>query len=195
MLEDDPAARLSRRNPAPGHIVEYADVVHDQAVRLLLAEGAVCPADGLQEVVVLHRLVEIHHLQDGRIEACEQLAGDDHELERISRVAKTVEQLLLGVFVADVLFPFGGIALGGGHDDGAGFGVDQLIHRLLVEHAALAVKDHHLGLESVGLHLLLEVSDDMLNHGPDALRVLDQHCHLGGALGQVVSVLLAQGCR
>ena len=50
----------------PRHVVEDADVVHDQTVGLLLAEGAVGPADGLQEVVVLHRLVEIHHLQDGR---------------------------------------------------------------------------------------------------------------------------------
>ncbi len=56
-----------------GHVVEDADVVHDQAVRLLLAEGAVGAADGLQEVVVLHRLVEIHHLQDRRVEAGEQL--------------------------------------------------------------------------------------------------------------------------
>jgi hypothetical protein len=31
---------------------------------LLLATGTVGAADGLQEVVVLHRLIEIHHLQD-----------------------------------------------------------------------------------------------------------------------------------
>ena len=62
----------------------------------------------------------------------------------------------------------------------------------LVEHAALAVEDHHLRLEAVRLHLGLEVLDDVLHHGADALRVLDQHGHLGGALGQVVAVLLAQ---
>ena len=32
----------------------------------------------------------------------------------------------------------------------------------------------------------------MLDHGPHALRVLHQHGHLGGPLGQVVPVLLAQ---
>ena len=60
------------------YIIEHAQVIHDQAVGLGLAEGAVGPANGLQEVVVLHRLVEIHHLQDGRIEAGQpHVAHDD----------------------------------------------------------------------------------------------------------------------
>ena len=85
------------------HVVEDADVIHDQTVGLFLAESPVGPADCLQEVVVLHRLVEIHHLEDGRVEAGQEFAGDDDELERVRRVAETVEQLFLGVLVADVL--------------------------------------------------------------------------------------------
>ena len=56
------------------HVVEDADVVHDQAVGLVLAVGAVGAADRLQQVVVLHRLVEVHRLQDRRVEAGQQLA-------------------------------------------------------------------------------------------------------------------------
>ena len=129
---------------------------------LFLAEGAVRPADGLQEVVILHRLVEIHHLQNRRIETGQQFAGDDDELQRVGRIAEAVEQLFLGILVADVLLPFRRIALGCGHDDGAGFGADQFIHYGLVEHAAFAVEDHHLGLEAVRLHLGLEVIDDVI---------------------------------
>ena len=71
-------------------------------------------------------------------------------------------------------------------------GLDQLIHYGLVEHAAFAVEDHYLGLEAVRLHLGLEVIDDVVHHGADALRVLDQHGHLGGPFGQIVAVLFAK---
>jgi hypothetical protein len=36
------------------------------------------------------------------------------------------------------------------------------------------------------------VCDDVVHHGVDALGVFHQHGHLGGALRQVVAVLLAQ---
>ena len=78
------------------------------------------------------------------------------------------------------------------HDDGAGFRPDQFIHHRLVEHAALAVEHHHLRLEAIRFHLRLEVRDDVVHHRPDALRVFHQHGHLGGALGKVVAILLAQ---
>ena len=78
------------------------------------------------------------------------------------------------------------------HDDGAGLRADQLVHHLLVEHTALAVEDHHLGLKTVGLHLGLVVRHHVLHHGADALRVFHQHGHLGGALGEVVAVLLGE---
>ena len=89
-------------------------------------------------------------------------------------------------------FHSGGSCCAPRHHDGAGVGADQLVHHLLVEHAALAVEHHDLRLEAVRLHLGLEVLHDVLHHGPHALRVLHQHGHLGGALGEVVAVLLAQ---
>ena len=142
----------------PGHVVEDADVVHDQAVGLFLAEGAVGAADGLQEVVVLHRLVEVHHLQDRRVEAGEQLAGDDDELQRVGRVAEAVEQLFLGVLVARRAASTragrpGAVVMTMALASGP---ISSSI-TCLVEHAALAVEDHHLRLEAVRLHLGLEV--------------------------------------
>ena len=67
-----------------GHVVEDAQVVDDQAVGLRLAVGAVGAADGLQQRVVAQRLVEVHRLQDRRVEAGEQLRGDDQDLQRIA---------------------------------------------------------------------------------------------------------------
>ena len=83
-------------------IVEHAEVVDDQAVRLRLAVGPVRAADRLQQRVVAQRLVEIHRLEDRRVEAGEQLRGDDQDLQRVGRVAEAIEQLLLGVAVAAV---------------------------------------------------------------------------------------------
>lgn len=44
-------------------------VVDDQAVSLLLGVRSVHPADGLQQRMVAQRLVEIHRLENRRIEA------------------------------------------------------------------------------------------------------------------------------
>ena len=62
----------------------------------------------------------------------------------------------------------------------------------LVEDAALAVKGHDLRFETVRLDLRLEVVDDVVHHSADALRVLNQDRHLGGALCEIVAILLTQ---
>jgi hypothetical protein len=42
--------------------------------------GAVHPGDRLQQRVIAHRLVEIHRVEHRRVEAGEQLLGDDQDL-------------------------------------------------------------------------------------------------------------------
>ena len=79
-----------------GDVIEDAQVIHDQAVGLFVAVGAVGARDGLQQGVVAHRFVEVHGLQDGRVEAGQQLGGDDQDLQRVVRVAEAVEQLFFG---------------------------------------------------------------------------------------------------
>ena len=73
MLRDDLLHAFLVELQRLGHVVEDAEVVHDQAVGLLLAVGAVRAADRLQQGVVPQRLVEIHRLQDRRVEAGQQL--------------------------------------------------------------------------------------------------------------------------
>ena len=84
------------------HVVEHAEVVDDETVRLLVAVGAVRAADGLEQRVVAQRLVEVHRLEDGRVEAGQQLGRDDEELQRIVRIAEAIEELLLLVARAGV---------------------------------------------------------------------------------------------
>lgn len=146
------------------HIIEDADVIHDKAMGLLLAIGAICTTDGLQEIVVLHRLVEIHHLKDRRIKSGQELACDNHELERVSRITKPVEQLFFLVFIASMLLPIRRIAGLADHDDGGRFRTDQLVHHLLIEHATFPVERHNLCLESIRLNLGLEMLHDVIDH-------------------------------
>ena len=74
----------SSKSRAVGDVVEDAEVVHDQAVGLSRVQ-AVGAADGLQETVVAHGLVQVHGLEDRGVEAREELGGDDQELEGIQR--------------------------------------------------------------------------------------------------------------
>jgi len=50
--------------------------------------------------VVLERLVQVHGLKNRRIEAGEQLGGDDEDLERIVGIPVPVEELFFLVAVA-----------------------------------------------------------------------------------------------
>ena len=132
--------------------------------------------------MVLHRLIQVLRLGDGGVEAGQQLAGDDQDLQRVVRVSVAVEELLLGVFVPDVDLPLGRILLGRAHDDRGGVRPQQLVHLGLVEKAALAIEDDDLGLEAIRLNLLPEVLNHMLDDGLHALGVLHQGCHLGRLL-------------
>ena len=81
-------------------------------MRLLVVIDAVCTANGLQQCVVLHGLIQIHALQYGRVKSCEQFACDDNNLQRIHWIAETIEDfafLILGtspllIFVCFIAF-------------------------------------------------------------------------------------------
>ena len=66
-------------------LVREAEVVHDQPARLVL-EDAVHPRDRLHEAVPAHRLVHVHRVQAGRVEARQPHVADEHDLERVVRV-------------------------------------------------------------------------------------------------------------
>jgi hypothetical protein len=75
-------------------LVEDADEIQHEAVGLhhllrLVLVGTVHPRDGLQQGVVAHRLVEIHGVEHGRVEAGEQLLGDDEDLRHAGRACRS----------------------------------------------------------------------------------------------------------
>ena len=72
-------------------------------LRLVLV-GAVHPGDGLQQRVIAHRLVEIHGVKHGRVEAGEQFLGDDEDLRHLVELAEALADLLLLLRVEMELF-------------------------------------------------------------------------------------------
>ena len=52
---------------------------------------AVGSANSLKEIVILHRLVQIHDLQDGRIKISEELLGHNKKFQQIKGIAETVQ--------------------------------------------------------------------------------------------------------
>ena len=81
-------------------LVEDADEIEDEAVRLhhlrrLVLIGPVHARDGLEQRVVAHRLVEIHRVEDRRVEAGEQLLGDDQDLRPLADLGEVLADLLL----------------------------------------------------------------------------------------------------
>ena len=69
-----------------------ADIIHDEA-RGLVAEHAVDAGDGLHEPVALHRLVEIHRVHAGRIEARQPHVADNDQFQ-LSTIADWQRVLL-----------------------------------------------------------------------------------------------------
>ena len=129
--------------------------------------------DGLQQVVILHRLVEVHHLQNRRIETGQELGGDDQELERVVRIAESVEELFL--FIARhlplrILIAFATCRM---HHNSACLRSDKLIQSLLIKNAAFSVEGDDLGFEPVWLYLILVMPDDMLAYSADSSWRLD----------------------
>ena len=85
-------------------LVGQAEIVHHQAAGLVL-EHPVDPGDGLHQPVAAHRLVHVHGVQAGRVEAGQPHVAHDDHLERVLRVLEPLGQFLAARLVADVRLP------------------------------------------------------------------------------------------
>ena len=88
-------------------VLGQAQVVHDQAARFVL-EHAVDAGDGLHQAVAAHRLVDVHGVQAGGVEAGEPHVAHQHDLQRVVGVAEPFGQGLAPRLVADVRLPIHG---------------------------------------------------------------------------------------
>ena len=59
----------------------------------------------LHQTVATHGLVHVHGVKAGCIEAGKPHVADDHDLEWIDRIAKTLPECLAARLVADVPLP------------------------------------------------------------------------------------------
>ena len=176
-----------------GGVIEDAEVV-DDATEGLFREEPVGPADGLKEGVILQRLIEIHRLENGRVEAGEELGSDDEDLEGIFLGVEAFEKLLLDALVHGILLLEVEVVVRRGRDDdGAGVFAEEGIEDLLVLDAGVAVGGDDHGLEAVGGDLVLEVLGDVFDDGLDALGGLEEGGHLCCLFAEGIRFFVAEG--
>ena len=162
-------------------LVGQAEVIDHQAAGLV-AEDAVDPGDRLHQSVAAHRLVGVHRVQAGGVEAGQPHVADDHQPERVVGVLEPLGQGLAAGLVADVLLPFELVRRRAGHDDldrppAVVFLVplraelDDLVVQVDADPPAHA-DDHALAVDRG--ESLLEVVDQVLGHELDSLLGPDQ---------------------
>ena len=142
--------------------------------------------DGLHESVAAHRLVHVHGVQAGGVEAGEPHIAHHHHPQRIVGVAEALGQHLSPRLVADVRLPVHGVGGGTGHYDLYCSPVVIVVvpvgtqaHQFAVEvNADTPAHAHHHRLAVQHFQPLLEVGDDVLNDLPDALLGADHRLQL-----------------
>ena len=82
--------------------VEDADEIQHEAVRLhhlrrLVLVRPVHARYGLQQRVIAHRLIEIHRIEDRRVEPRKQLFRDDENFRPLADLGKALADLLLAL--------------------------------------------------------------------------------------------------
>ena len=164
-------------------VLRDADVVHHQPGRLV-AEHAVDAGDGLHQPVALHRLVHVHRVHAGRVEAGQPHVAHDHQLERVARVLGALgEQFPPRLWpLADMRLPRRRIGRRAGHHhlDRAGLVVIAVplraqLHDGVVERHADApahADDHRLAVER--RHAVLEMLHEVCGDQREALFGADQ---------------------
>ncbi len=79
----------------------HADVVDDEPARFV-PEGPVDPGDRLHQSRALHRLVDVHRVQRGRVEPGQPHVPDDDDFERVLGVLGASLELLADVTAVQV---------------------------------------------------------------------------------------------
>ena len=74
-----------------GNVIEYTEIIHNQAVCLVRSVSAVRARDGLQQSVLAHRFIQIQSLEDRRVKTGQELGRDDKDFQRMLRVSKIIQ--------------------------------------------------------------------------------------------------------
>ena len=155
-------------------LLEQVLVVHDVAEILVLAVEPVGPADGLEQAVVLHRLVDVEIGAGRRIETREQLVHHDEQLH----VRRLFGEQRLGLLLVGL--GLGHARLGFNVLQQLGVGVvDELLVGLGVG-AGLLLR-HVLRLRVIGGHHgALALERRLLEQGKILARLVDARRHQDG---------------
>ena len=174
---------------------QYADKIDDEADLLLNAFlidiWPVHTGDSLKQNVIPHRLVEIEAVEQRRVIAGEELVGNDQDFRVLVGLLKQQADIFL-TFVTELqlgdqrpIHHVGGVF----SIDGLGpFRRQQLVERLLVFGAGLAIDRDHKRLVAERQHVFLEVLGDERGHLCDAIIRLQEGAQAHRAIQYLVQL-------
>ena len=129
--------------------------------------GPVHARDGLKQDVIPHRLVEIQAVEQRRVVAGEKLVGDDEDFRVFVGLLEQQADIVLA-FLGELKFghkrPIHHVGCVLGIDGLCPFRRQQLVERLFVLGAGLAIDRDHKRLVAERQHVLLEVLGDERRH-------------------------------
>ena len=175
-------------------LVEDAHEIQNEAVRLhhlrrLVFIGTVHPRDGLEQRVVAHRLVQIHRVEDRRIEAGEQLFGNDEDFRRLLQFREILPDRSLPLLVDMPLLQVRRVVVIPRENDFGILGRQDCIKRLFVERTRLAVHRHEERLVAERLDVFPIVIGDEPRHLLHALLSFEEIFQIHRALEDFVQLL------
>ena len=128
--------------------------------------------------MVLHRLVQIHTLQNWRIETGKKLIADNNDFKRIFRITEPVQNLGLFITGSDICFVFICLVIIRIHDNCRSLRSEQLIQFGLVLDAARTIQNNDLCFISIRMHFSHEMLCDMRTDFVNTLLVIDDSLHI-----------------
>ena len=135
---------------------------------LFILIGAVHPSDGLQQGVVAHGFVEIHRVEDRRVETGQQLLSHDEDLGVLAKLDKTLPDAPLLLFVYVKFLQFRGVVVIACINHFGIFLRQKLIEQLFVIGAGLPVHRDQKSFVTQRLDVALVMVRDKPRHFPHA---------------------------
>ena len=142
------------------HEIEHEAVRLDHLLPLVLVRP-VHPRDRLQERVIAHRLVQIHGVEDRRVEPGQKLLRHDQNLWVFAKFCEVLANLLFFLFIQMPLLHLRRVIIVAGVNHRREFGIEKSIKRLLVESARFTIHRHQEGFVAKRLDVIDIMSRDM----------------------------------
>ncbi len=130
--------------------------------------------------MILHRLIEIHYLENRCIKSGKKLIRNNNKLQRIVRLSEMIKNLCFLITVSLILLIAASFIIAGCHNYRRLFRRHEFIQLLLIHKTTLTVIYNNLSFVSIWLNLSLVMIYNVLHNLLDSLTIIHDrfHCYV-----------------